>query len=96
MSRAVVALHQKYKRHAPDSLPKGPLWMERALCRQHDPEIWFPESRGHRRERQQEFARSVCSTCPVMRQCGDYAEELRAGFYGVVGIWGGKVYGVPR
>lgn len=49
-----------------------PTWRDRAACRDHDPELWFPfpsqTSTG---------ARAICVDCPVRRACG--AEALSTG-----------------
>ena len=57
-----------------------PQWYELALCAQTDPEAFFPEKCGSTRE-----AKRVCASCPVARQCLEYALENDERF----GIWGG-------
>lgn len=56
-------------------------WMEHGLCRQVDPDLFFPEAGSNMTKR----AKRVCASCPVMDECLDYALEHR----GVLGIWGG-------
>lgn len=57
----------------------------------HDAELWFPVKLG---AEYAEPALRVCGTCPVIRECYEYAvsHELH-------GIWGGATerdrYGVP-
>lgn len=56
-------------------------WMERAACRGHDPEMFFPHpSDGIGRD----LAQSVCQRCPVIEACGRWADDTSA-----VGVWGG-------
>lgn len=55
-------------------------WVDQAVCRSIDPELWFPEKGGSTHA-----ARRVCVTCPVQRQCLKYSFDIRAEF----GIWGG-------
>lgn len=61
-------------------------WQLQAACRGMDTEIFFPPPRlrgGPRRQRE-EWAQSVCRTCPVINECLAYA--MRTDAYG---IWGG-------
>lgn len=55
-------------------------WLEQAVCAQTDPEAFFPEKGGSTRE-----AKSVCVTCPIVRECLQYALDHDERF----GIWGG-------
>lgn len=57
-----------------------PEWMERGLCAQTDPEIFFPEKGGSTAG-----AKRVCQSCDVRSECLDYAIEHQERF----GIWGG-------
>ncbi|WP_051407152.1 WhiB family transcriptional regulator [Nocardia sp. CNY236] len=58
-----------------------PTWRDRAACRDHDPELWFPFP-----SQSSAVVRAVCVDCPVRRACGAEAlstgEEygIRAGF----------------
>lgn len=54
-------------------------WMEHALCRQTDPDLWFPEIGSNAVE-----AKRICSECPVRVQCLEYAVE-----HYEEGIWAG-------
>lgn len=61
-------------------------WVESALCREVDPELFFPDGRGaqqtsiHFRQ-----AVSVCQKCPVRSDCYSYAYENDIQY----GVWGG-------
>ncbi len=55
-------------------------WQDRALCKQTDPEAFFPEKGGSSRE-----AKKVCTSCDVRAECLDYALKHDERF----GIWGG-------
>jgi WhiB family redox-sensing transcriptional regulator len=57
-----------------------PLWKDRALCAETDPEAFFPEKGGSTRE-----AKRVCSVCEVRAECLDSALANDERF----GIWGG-------
>ncbi len=57
-----------------------PDWMDRGVCHQTDPELFFPEKGGSTRE-----AMSICARCPVAAECLDYAIDNDERF----GIWGG-------
>ena len=55
-------------------------WMDSALCRQVDLELFFPDGGGN-----SATARKVCNRCEVTTQCLDFA----LGFPSMIGIWGG-------
>lgn len=64
-------------------LPTPPAWMQEASCAQIGvgmADLWFPGKGGHAVE-----ARSVCTRCPVVEQCRQYAIDNNL----VFGIWGG-------
>jgi hypothetical protein len=67
-------------------------WMEYGLCRQTDPNLFFPEGHGAAITIQTEQAKSVCNRCPVRLRCLDWA--LDTGQY--VGVWGGLSEGERR
>lgn len=56
--------------------------MEKAECRQYDPELFYPQ-----RGRSNDIAKAkfVCFVCPVKKECSDYADALDEHW----GIWGG-------
>lgn len=56
-------------------------WRDDALCRQVDPELWFPAKGDPGTE-----AKQICGLCPARAECLEFAIETvqRAG------IWGGK------
>ena len=60
--------------------PDDPLWQEKALCAQTDPEAFFPEKGGSTRE-----AKRICLGCEVKDACLEYALANDERF----GIWGG-------
>lgn len=55
-------------------------WREDALCRQTDPELYFPERGGNTRD-----AKDTCESCEVRTQCLDFALDTDQRH----GIWGG-------
>ena len=55
-------------------------WMDQALCREVDYELFFPEGGGGSKN-----ARKICAKCEVKTQCLDYALT----FPHMIGIWGG-------
>jgi WhiB family redox-sensing transcriptional regulator len=64
------------------------LWQGRASCRGPNTPIFFPPShfeRKEEREAREARAKSICRTCPVRRDCLDYAVRIREPH----GIWGG-------
>jgi WhiB family redox-sensing transcriptional regulator len=60
-------------------LNPGPDW-EKALCRQVDPDLWFPEKGGSTRD-----PKAICADCPIRPECLEYALEKDERF----GVWGG-------
>lgn len=60
-------------------------WRDKAACRDMDPDLFFPTTRGEER-----LALKTCSTCPVIHECARYAAELaKINDYPLQGIWGG-------
>lgn len=58
----------------------GPAWRDEALCRQTDPELFFP-GKG----KSCEPAIRVCQGCPVRAECLGHAIRYRE----THGVWGG-------
>lgn len=56
-------------------------WMDEAICKQTDPEAFFPEKGGSTAE-----AKRVCMGCPVRRPCLEWALATKERF----GVLGGK------
>jgi WhiB family redox-sensing transcriptional regulator len=63
-------------------------WTEYAVCRQTDPDAFFPDPGGSVVQ-----AVAVCGGCPVRLQCLDTAMRAEAGKgrHVRIGIWGGLV-----
>ena len=57
-------------------------WVERASCRDVDPELWFVTDRESYEHHQ---AIRICGTCDVKTQCLKVARKRRERH----GIWGG-------
>jgi len=55
-------------------------WVQKGLCTETDPEMFFPEKGGSTRQ-----AKSICGGCDVREQCLEYAMRTDERF----GIWGG-------
>ncbi|GAB3297561.1 WhiB family transcriptional regulator [Epidermidibacterium keratini] len=60
-------------------------WRHRAICRDEDPELFFPIGNTGPALRQIEDAKSVCRRCPVTAECLSWA--LTSGQDS--GVWGG-------
>lgn len=56
-------------------------WQDRAVCRDQDPDQFFPEN-----GLMTAVAEAACGRCPVKRQCLEYAAGSTDWQYG---IWGG-------
>jgi WhiB family redox-sensing transcriptional regulator len=65
---------------------RGPRdWRDGAACRDHDPELFFPEGAAGPAQDQAERAKQVCLDCPVRKPCLRFALWHGLGY----GIWGG-------
>lgn len=63
-------------------------WMDRAECRNHDPEEWFPVGDGETRRQQSAYALYVCrNLCEVRVQCSKRARAMQRPR--PIGIWAG-------
>ena len=62
-------------------------WQLQSACRAVDPDLFFhPEGeRGPARSNREAAAKSVCATCPVIRQCRAHSLSVREPY----GVWGG-------
>jgi WhiB family redox-sensing transcriptional regulator len=60
-------------------------WRHRAVCREEDPELFFPIGNTGTALLQIEEAKAVCRRCPVMERCLEWALLTREG----AGVWGG-------
>jgi WhiB family redox-sensing transcriptional regulator len=60
-------------------------WRHRALCRDEDPELFFPVGNSGPALLQIAEAKTVCERCPVREQCLEFA--LATGQD--AGVWGG-------
>ena len=60
-------------------------WRSQALCRDTDPELFFPIGTTGAALLQIEQARAVCRQCPVQADCLDFALATNQDS----GIWGG-------
>ncbi len=60
-------------------------WRHRALCRDEDPELFFPIGTTGPALTQVEKAKQVCGRCPVTQDCLIWALETGQD----AGVWGG-------
>ena len=60
-------------------------WRHRALCRDEDPELFFPIGTTGPATEQVEVAKTVCLRCDVRVQCLEWALETGQD----AGVWGG-------
>ncbi|WP_282797368.1 WhiB family transcriptional regulator [Streptomyces sp. CC224B] len=60
-------------------------WRHNAVCREEDPELFFPIGTTGPAPLQIEEAKAVCRRCPVMEQCLQWALEHGED----AGVWGG-------
>ena len=57
-----------------------------AACREHDPELWFPDTREHTKAT---AAKTICADCPLQTACLEEALDYEAGHGDRWGIRGG-------
>lgn len=60
-------------------------WRHRALCRDEDPELFFPIGTAGPAATQVDQAKIVCHRCPVEADCLTWALETGQ----EAGVWGG-------
>ncbi|NYT92873.1 WhiB family transcriptional regulator [Salinispora sp. H7-4] len=60
-------------------------WRHHAICRDEDPELFFPIGTSGPALLQVEQAKAVCRRCPVTDQCLQWALESGQD----AGVWGG-------
>jgi WhiB family transcriptional regulator, redox-sensing transcriptional regulator len=60
-------------------------WLERALCIDEDPELFFPVGTTGPAIDQIADAKEVCLRCPVRTECLDWALDTAQD----AGVWGG-------
>jgi WhiB family redox-sensing transcriptional regulator len=58
-------------------------WMHRAICRDEDPELFFPAGTDGPALLQAAAAKAVCARCPIRAECLEFALEHLP--YGVAG-----------
>lgn len=63
----------------------GEDWRKRSVCREEDPDLFFPIGSALPALRQEERAKKVCARCPVSTACLKWALETGESF----GVWGG-------
>lgn len=59
-------------------------WMDEGVCAEVDPELFFADEGVGMTEN----ARFLCSTCPVLDTCREYAIRQA----GLMGVWGGLTH----
>lgn len=68
-----------------NALPRPPHWSQGAVCRQVDPDLFYPEGERGATAFLIEEAKGYCRTCPVMHECLEDALERGEPH----GVWGG-------
>jgi WhiB family redox-sensing transcriptional regulator len=67
-------------------LPKADQWRLRAACRSVDADLFFPVGATGLAIEQIDSAKAVCTMCPVMDECLEYALATNQDS----GVWGGR------
>lgn len=62
---------------------KAPVRLADLPCRREDPDLWFAESPAD-----VEYAKELCTDCPLRQACLDGALERREPW----GVWGGHLF----
>ena len=60
-------------------------WVQRALCRDADPELFFPVGTTGQALEQVAIAKAVCGRCPVRPECLEWSLVTAQD----AGVWGG-------
>lgn len=74
------------------TLPRAEDWRDKGLCRNEDPDAWYPAGTSADARATLRHALSVCFACPVRVSCGQWALETREQW----GVWGGMSEGQRR
>jgi len=61
-------------------------WRDRALCKELDPNVFFPDLRGVKNLEEYIDKELPCNRCEVKEECLDFAEENECEW----GVWGGE------
>lgn len=73
------------RRDTTRAAPLNDDWRTRAVCRDEDPELFFPIARTAGWNQQTRDAKRVCARCPVSVECLQWAVETGQRS----GVWGG-------
>jgi WhiB family redox-sensing transcriptional regulator len=73
-------IEPKFKRD-----PAETWWIERARCRDEDPELFFPIGNSEAAIAQAEHAIAICRQCPVRAECLEWSLNSCQD----AGVWGG-------
>ena len=60
-------------------------WRDAGLCRDKDPNLFYPLGRGQSAIEQTELAKAFCRACPSKAPCLAFALQARQ----ELGVWGG-------
>jgi WhiB family transcriptional regulator, redox-sensing transcriptional regulator len=72
--------------YQPDHREPRADWRDHAACQSADPELFFPISPvGPPLDQAERRAKALCATCPVRRECLQFALATRQAH----GVWGG-------
>jgi WhiB family redox-sensing transcriptional regulator len=63
----------------------GQNWRHAGVCRQHDPNLFYPLGRGQAALEQIAVAKALCGICPSREPCLAFALASRQ----ELGVWGG-------
>lgn len=85
----MTALIDQNELYAEDWYGRDDSWRALAACRGMDTDLFYPEGRGRALRARESIAKTVCSDCPVARQCRETASDGPERF----GIWGGLTEG---
>jgi WhiB family redox-sensing transcriptional regulator len=67
------------------SRTRGPAWRDVGLCRDKDPNLFYPLGRGRGTVQQAEVAKAFCRVCPSREPCLAFALATDQR----LGVWGG-------
>ena len=78
-TRLAVLDHPLGSMRAPEN------WRDAGLCRDHDPNLFYPVGRGQAALEQTEEAKAFCLVCPYREPCLAFALATQQ----ELGVWGG-------
>lgn len=67
--------------------PRKKNWQHQAACKGHDINLFIPKDKEERQGKAVRYNKTICDTCPVQKDCLDYALANHP----PIGLWAGTL-----